>query len=54
MAIVSLRQEFQFTSIDVEFMNKNFHRNLALNDDFGISMAVLNYGGLLMASKATQ
>ena len=33
-------------------MNKNFHRNLKLNDDFGISMAVLNYAGLLMASKA--
>jgi hypothetical protein len=35
-------------------MNKNFHRNLTLNDDFGFSMAVLNYGGLIMASKAQQ
>ena len=54
VGIVSLREEFQFTAIDVEFMNKNFHRNLTLNDDFGISMAALNYAGLLMASKAQQ
>ena len=52
VGIVSLRQEFQYTSIDVEFANKNFHRNLALNDDFGISLATLNYTGLMMANKA--
>jgi hypothetical protein len=50
---VSLRKEFAFTSIDVDFMNKQFHRNLVLADDFGIEMACLNYSGLLLASKAT-
>jgi hypothetical protein len=54
VGIVSLRQEFQFTAIDVEFMNKNFHRNLTLNDDFGIQLVALNYTGLLMASKEQQ
>jgi hypothetical protein len=54
VGIVSLRKEFSFTSIDVEFMNKNFHRNLQLNDDFGIELAVLNYTGLMMASREHQ
>ena len=35
-------------------MNKNFHRNLAINDDFGICMAALNYTGVLMASVAEE
>jgi hypothetical protein len=52
VGIVTLRSEFQYTSIDVEFANKNFHRNLVINDDFWISMAALNYTGLALASKA--
>jgi hypothetical protein len=51
VGIVSLRKEFTFTAIDVEFMNKNFHRNLTINDDFGIEMVVMNYTGLMMANK---
>lgn len=52
VGIVSLRHEFQFTQIDVEFMNKQFHRNLGITDDYGSTMAVLNYGGLLIANPA--
>jgi len=36
VGIVSIRTEYQEVSIDVEFMNRNFHRNLRLQDDFGI------------------
>lgn len=50
VGFVGVRPEFQYTVIDVDFANKNFHRNLALNDDFGISMAAINYTGVLMAS----
>jgi len=49
---VALRNEFQQTTIDVDFANKMFHRNLVLPDEFGICMAALNYSGLLVASKA--
>jgi hypothetical protein len=51
VGVCYLREEDQFTSIDVEFSNRNFHRNLVLADDFGISMATMNYTGLFMASK---
>jgi len=45
------RDEFNYTSLDVEFTNKNFHRNLAINDDFGVQMAALGYAGMVVASK---
>lgn len=47
---VALRHEFQFTQIDVDFANKNFHRNLGITDDFGATMACLNYSGMMLAS----
>ena len=47
-----LRQELQYTSVDVEFTNKNFHRNLMFNDDYGAEMAAINYSGLILASRA--
>jgi len=52
IGIVAIRRELQFTSIDVDFANKTFHRNLVLADDFGVCMAAMNYSGLLMASKS--
>ena len=51
---VWLREEFQFTSIDVEFFNKNFHRNLVINDDYGVTMAAMNYSGMVIASKGEE
>ena len=54
MGIVSLRHEFQFTQIDVEFMNKQFHRNLGITDDYGATMATLNYSGMLIANPALE
>jgi hypothetical protein len=54
VGIVALRKEKLYTSIDVEFSDKNFHRNLAINDDFGVSMAALNYTGLFLASRSQQ
>lgn len=49
---VWVRNEVQYTSIDVEFTNKNFHRNLMFNDDYGAQMAAINYSGMILASKA--
>ena len=54
VGVVAIRSEFQYTVVDVEFMNKNFHRNLSLNDDFHVTMAALNYNGVLMASQAEE
>jgi hypothetical protein len=38
--------------VDVEFTNKNFHRNIMINDDYGAEMAAINYSGMVLASKA--
>ncbi len=35
-------------------MNKQFHRNIVMNDDFGVCMAALNYSGMIIASKAQE
>jgi len=43
-----------YTSIDIEFSDRNFHRNLRINDDFNSCMAIMNYTGLVTASKRIQ
>jgi hypothetical protein len=35
-------------------MNKQFHRNLGITDDFGATMAALNYSGMLIANPAME
>ena len=54
VGVVGVRNEFQYTVIDIEFMNRNFHRNLNINDDFNVTMASLNYNGVLLASQAEE
>lgn len=54
IGIISLRKAQNFTSIDVEFSDKNFHRSICINDDFESSMASLNYTGMVLASKAEE
>ena len=51
---MGIRHEFQYTVIDIDFTNKNLHRNQQMNDDFGIKMAVLNHTGILLASVAEE
>lgn len=51
MGTIFLRRQANFTSIDVDFQDKSFHRNISINDDFNSSMACLNYSGLMIASK---
>jgi hypothetical protein len=43
-----------YTSLDIEFSDRNFHRNLRINDDFNSCMAIMNYTGLVTASKRIQ
>ena len=52
IGVVGLRAEFQYTVVDIDFANKNFHRNLVLPDVYGVNMAALNYNGVLLASQA--
>ena len=54
VGIVTIRHEFQLTEIDVEFMNKQFHKNITLTDTFGATMASINYNGLLLASEVPE
>ena len=35
-------------------MNKQFHRNLGITDEFGATMATLNYSGMLLANPALE
>ena len=51
---VGVRHEFQYTTIDIEFTNKNFHRNLSIKDDFGVCMSAMNYSGAFLASRAEE
>ena len=46
----SVRNELHYSTVDVEFTNRNFHKNLSIRDDFGVSMAAMNYSGVLLAS----
>jgi len=48
---VHLRKQNMYTSVDVDFNDKNFHSNIRINDDFKSSMASLSYTGLLLASR---
>lgn len=41
----------QIIAIEVDFNNKNFHKNLSLADLYGFKMATLNYSGVFLASK---
>jgi chromosome transmission fidelity protein 4 len=54
MGTIALRTTASYTSIDVEFSDKNFHRNFCQNDDFKACMATMNYTGMVVASKAEQ
>jgi len=51
---VVLREELAYTSIDVDFTNKQLHRNIVINDDFGTVMASIGYSGMLLASKGSE
>ena len=54
VATVVLREEHAYTSIDVDFTDKNKHRNIVINDDFGIVMAAVGHSGMFLASKGSQ
>ena len=50
----SLRNELHYSTVDIEFTNRNFHKNLSINDDFGVCMAAMNYSGVIMASQVDE
>ena len=51
---VVLREELAYTSIDVDFTNKQLNRNIVINDDFGIIMASIGHSGMILASKGAE
>ena len=50
----SVRNELHYSTVDVEFTNRNFHKNLSIRDDFGVSMASMNYSGVILASQTEE
>ena len=50
MGTIQLRKTQTFCSIEVHFSDTNFHRNITMNDDFKVSMASMNYSGMVLAS----
>ena len=51
---IILRNEGKFKAIDIEFANQSFHKNLFLNDRYGIEKGVLNLGGACLASRGKE
>lgn len=52
MGSIALRKDNEFTFVDIEFADKDFHRTIILKDDLNISMGTMNYSGALLASKS--
>jgi len=50
LASVAVRQQFDYSVIDVDFSNKSFHRNIVINDDHDYQMAAVSYSGVILAS----
>jgi hypothetical protein len=50
----SIRNELHYSTVDVEFTNRNFHKNLSIRDDFGVCMAAMNYSGVILASQTEE
>lgn len=48
---VCLREELTYTAVDVDFTDKQTHRNLLINDDYGTIMVAIGHSGMLLASK---
>jgi len=42
-----------YTSIDVDFTDKQTHKNIVINDDYGATLAAISNSGLLIASRGT-
>ena len=51
---VCIREELTYTAIDIDFTDKNTHRNLVINDDYGAIMAAISHSGMLLASKGAE
>jgi chromosome transmission fidelity protein 4 len=51
---VCLREELAYTSVDVDFTDKQLHRNIVINDDYGAVISVLNHSGMILASKGVE
>ena len=50
--VILRREGNQYTSIDLEFNDRGFHRNFNFTDDIGACMASLSYSGIMLASKS--
>ena len=50
--VILRREGDAYTSIDLEFNDRGFHRNFNFTDDIGACMASLSYAGILLASKS--
>jgi len=48
------REALQGATVDVEFMNKTFHRNFSIPNEYNYTMAALGYTGLILASKGKE
>jgi len=51
---IALRNEIDYSAIDIDFTNKSFHSGILLKDIYGISMATMNEKGIVLASRAEE
>lgn len=51
---VTVREEKNYSSIDVDLADKQKYRNLVFNDDYQAQICALNYSGLVLCSKVDE
>ena len=51
---VSLREDIKSSTINIEFTDKQFHKQIHLLDEISCELASLSYTGAFLASKAIQ
>lgn len=45
------QDEKTYSTVEVEFFDKNFHAMIKLDNEFHLEIAAMNYRGLVLASK---
>lgn len=51
---IIIRKDHDFNFLDIDFSDKNFHKNIRSRDIYNIEMGDMNYSGAILASKGLQ
>lgn len=51
---IVIRKDHDFNFLDIDFSDKNFHKNIRSRDIYDLQMGDMNYSGAILASKGVQ